>query len=196
MKKLRSSKIVRKTKETSIQLSINLDKYSTGKIATTIPFIDHMLTLMSYHGGLGLNIKAKGDTHIDDHHLVEDIGITLGSALFKALGTKKGISRYGNFMVPMDEALSYVAIDISGRPFLSFDVKFKSQKGGFDYDLIEDFLYAFAINSKITLHVARKKGRSNHHIAESIFKGLGIALKQAVSRKSGSKTVPSTKGKI
>ncbi|MFH1369643.1 MAG: imidazoleglycerol-phosphate dehydratase HisB [Elusimicrobiota bacterium] len=194
--KARKAKVSRKTKETEVSVEIGLDRISTAKIGTTIPFVDHMLTLMAYHGDFGLKLKACGDTEIDDHHLVEDIGITLGQALSKALGSKKGINRYGSFLLPMDEALSYVAIDVSGRPYLNFKVKFKNQRTGFDFDLLNDFFYALAINAGITLHIEMKSGRNNHHIAESIFKGFGRALSQAVSPASKRKGVPSTKGRI
>jgi len=193
---MRKAKIVRKTKETSVTAELNLDRAKPVRISTTVPFFDHMLTLMAYHGGLGLAIKASGDTDIDDHHLVEDVGITLGKALCKALGGKKGINRYGNFLLPMDEALSYVVIDVSGRPYLSYKVKFKPQCSGFDFDLLNDFFYALALNSGITVHIELKKGRNNHHMAESIFKGFGKALAQAVSIDKNKKSAPSTKGKL
>jgi imidazoleglycerol phosphate dehydratase HisB len=193
---MRKAKIIRKTKETSVTVDINLDGAKPTGISTTIPFFDHMLTLMAYHGGIGLSVKAKGDTEIDDHHLIEDTGIALGKALAKALGSKKGINRYGNFLLPMDEALSYVVIDISGRPYLGYKVKFKSQPAGFDFDLLEDFFYALAINAGITAHIELKKGRNNHHMAEAIFKGFGKALAQAVSAAKNRKSVPSTKGRL
>ena len=193
---MRKAKIVRKTKETNVTVELNLDRAKPVKISTTVPFFDHMLTLMAYHGGLGLNIKASGDTEIDDHHLVEDVGITIGKTLLKALGAKKGINRYGNFLLPMDEALSYVVIDVSGRPYLSYKVKFKPNCSGFDFDLLNDFFYALALNAGITAHIELKKGRNNHHMAESIFKGFGKALAQAVSISKGKKTIPSTKGKL
>lgn len=192
----RKAVVKRKTKETNVSIELNLDKASKPKISTTIPFVDHMLTLASYHGGFYLAVKAKGDTEIDDHHLVEDIGITLGQALSRALSSKKGITRYGSFLLPMDEALSYVAIDLSGRPYLSYKVKFKNQKSGFDFDLLNDFFYSLAINAGITLHIEMKSGRNNHHIAEAIFKGFGRALAQAIATEKKRKGVPSTKGKL
>jgi imidazoleglycerol-phosphate dehydratase len=158
--------------------------------------MDHMLSLFAHHSAFSLQISAKGDTEIDDHHLVEDIGITLGQALKKALGSKKGINRYGNFLLPMDEALSYVAIDISGRPFLEYKVNFKYMKQGFDFSLLKEFFYAVAINAGITLHIREKAGSSNHHIAESVFKGFGRALRQAVEINKKQKGIPSTKGKL
>lgn len=194
--KQRIANMHRKTNETDVSLELDLDRPSPVKIATTIPFLDHMLTLFAHHGAFGLTVKASGDTEIDDHHLVEDIGITLGQALAKALGNKKGITRYGNFLLPMDEALSYVALDLSGRPYLEYDVRFKPQKSGFDFDLVQDFYYALAINAGMTLHIEQKKGRNNHHIAESIFKGFGRALKSAVAQDTKRKGIPSTKGKL
>lgn len=193
---MRKAKIIRKTKETSVALELNLDGMKPSGVSTTVPFFDHMLTLMAYHGGLGLSVKAKGDTEVDDHHLVEDTGIALGKALAKALGPKKGIARYGNFLLPMDEALAYVVIDISGRPYLGYKVKFKPQSGGFDFGLLEDFFYALAINAGITVHIELKKGRNNHHMAEAVFKGFGKALAQAVAVSKGRKSVPSTKGRL
>ncbi|MDR2709344.1 MAG: imidazoleglycerol-phosphate dehydratase HisB [Elusimicrobiota bacterium] len=191
--KRRKSKIIRNTTETQISLSLDLDKAEKSKIATSLPFMDHMLNLFAAHAGITLDIKAAGDTEIDDHHLIEDIGITLGKALKECLGDKKGIARYGNFLLPMDEALSYIALDLSGRPFLSYEVDIKFQTTGFNYDLIQEFFYALASNALMTLHIKMLKGRNNHHIAESIFKGFGRALKQAIAKTKSSK-VPSTKG--
>jgi imidazoleglycerol-phosphate dehydratase len=185
------------TKETKVSVSIKLDKPGNTVIDTTIPFMDHMLQLFAHHAGFSANIKACGDTNIDDHHLVEDIGITLGLCIKEALGDKKGISRYGNFLLPMDEALAYVALDLSGRPLLDFDVKF-SKLGGerFDYSLIKEFFYAVAVNGGITLHICMKKGANNHHIAEAIFKGFGRALAAASARDKKQKSFPSTKGML
>jgi len=192
----RKSKIDRKTKETNVSVELNLDKSKNSKIDTTVPFLDHMLTLFAHHSGFGLKIRAKGDTQIDAHHLCEDIGITMGLAFAKAIQDKKGIGRYGNFLLPMDEALSYVALDVSGRAFLQYDVKFKKDfKSEFDYSLIKEFFYAFAINAKITLHIELRKGDNNHHIAEAIFKGFAKALSIACAKNKSGK-VPSTKGKL
>ena len=191
---MRKSKINRKTSETDVKLELNLDLPKKSNISTTIAFMDHMLDLFSAHAGINLNIVAKGDTEIDDHHLVEDIGITLGQAFKTAVGDKKGIVRYGHFLLPMDEALAYVAVDISGRPHLSYEADIKFQKDGFNYDLIQEFFTAFVNNAGITLHIKMMKGRNNHHIAEAIFKGFGRALSQAVSINKKNKTVPSTKG--
>lgn len=193
---MRKAKIHRNTKETDVSIELNLDKSEPVLIETTIPFLDHMLNLMAHHGGMSLTVKASGDTEIDDHHLVEDIGITLGQVFLKALGEKLKINRYGNFLLPMDEALSYIALDLSGRPFFEYKVKFKNEKKGFDYDLLQDFFQAFAFNSAMTLHISLMCGRSDHHIAESIFKGMGRALSQAVKIDARKKGVPSTKGKL
>ncbi|MCL2335367.1 MAG: imidazoleglycerol-phosphate dehydratase HisB [Endomicrobia bacterium] len=189
----RKAKITRKTNETGVTVEINLDKSAKPSISTTIGFMDHMLELFAAHAGISLKIKASGDTNVDDHHLVEDTGITIGKALKEALGDKKGIARYGHFLLPMDEALSYVALDLSGRFYLSYEASIKFQKTGFNYDLIEEFFYALASNAGMTLHIKMIKGRNNHHIAESIFKAVGRALRQAVAYSSG-KSIPSTKG--
>lgn len=167
-----------------------------AKIFTTIPFLDHMLELFAFHSGIDLYLKAKGDTCIDDHHLVEDIGIVLGTGFLKALKNKKGITRYAHVMTPMDESLSYVAIDISGRPYLDYEVKFLPQynKAGFDYSLIKEFMVAFVNNARITLHIKLLKGENNHHICESIFKSLGRVIKEAI--KVRTKKIPSSKGVI
>lgn len=192
---MRIAKVDRKTKETDIRLSINLDGGGKYAIDTSIPFLDHMLSLMSKHGLLDMKIKAKGDIDIDFHHTVEDIGIVLGKAMKEALGNMQGITRYGQASVPMDEALAMVSIDISGRPYLVYKVEIpkKSKIKNFDPDLIEDFLQAFASNSSITLHVITPYGRNTHHIIEAIFKALGRALRQAVAIDPRVKGVPSTK---
>ncbi|MHB9154327.1 MAG: imidazoleglycerol-phosphate dehydratase HisB [Endomicrobiales bacterium] len=192
----RKALVTRKTKETDVRVELNLDRPSPVAVKTAIPFLDHMLELLAHHGKLSLRVKADGDTQIDDHHLVEDIGITFGQALAKALGKKAGITRYGNFLLPMDEALAYVALDLSGRPFLDYGVRFKCRKEGFDYDLIQDFFQALSANAGMTLHIAMKRGRNNHHIAESVFKGFGRALAQAVEEDRRQKGIPSTKGRL
>ncbi|NDC82484.1 imidazoleglycerol-phosphate dehydratase HisB [bacterium] len=192
----RSSNISRKTNETSIDLNFGIDGTGSADIKTGIGFLDHMLTLWSTHGKFDLTILATGDLHIDAHHTVEDIGICLGQAFRTALGTATGINRYASKTVPMDEALIEVAVDISNRIHLSFDVDLpKSKIGEFDTELIEEFLLAFVSNAKITLHLNLKKGRNLHHISESIFKGLGLTLDEATKidqRITGQ--VPSTKG--
>jgi imidazoleglycerol-phosphate dehydratase len=192
--KQRKAKIVRKTRETDIEVEVNLDRPLAPSVSTTIGFLDHMLELFALHSGIGFKIKALGDTYIDDHHLVEDSGITIGQTLKKALGDKKGIARYGNFLLPMDESLSYVALDLSGRFYLSYESNIKFQKTGFNYDLIQEFFYALASNMEITLHIKMIKGRNNHHIAESIFKAFGRALGQGLVYSKNVRAIPSTKG--
>jgi imidazoleglycerol-phosphate dehydratase len=195
---MRTAKVERKTKETDVKLSINLDGEGKYAIDTSIPFIDHMLSLMSKHGLFDMKIKARGDIDVDYHHTVEDIGIVLGKAVKQALGDMKGISRYGQASVPMDEALAAVSLDISGRPYLVYRVGFpkKSKIKNFDADLVEDFLQAFAGNCSFTLHVESPYGRNTHHIIEAIFKALGRALRQAVSIDPRVKGVPSTKRRL
>lgn len=195
---MRKSKVVRKTKETDISIDLNLDGRGQYKIATSIPFLDHMLSLMSKHGLFDLTIKAKGDIEIDDHHTVEDVGIVFGKAVRQALGDMKGISRYGQATVPMDESLASVSLDISGRPYFVYKTDFpkKSKLKDFDPDLIEDFLQAFVSNAGTTLHVVVPYGRNTHHIIEAIFKALGRAIRQAVTIDPRMKGIPSTKGKL
>ena len=195
---MRKVKVERRTKETDISAEINLDGSGKYSINTSIPFLDHMLSLMCRHGLFDAKLKAKGDIEIDYHHTVEDVGIVLGKAIKQALGDMKGISRYGQASVPMDEALASVSLDISGRPYLVYKVEFpkKSKLKDFDPDLIEDFLQAFVSNSSITLHVNVLYGRNTHHIIEAIFKGLGRALRQAVTIDPRIKGLPTTKGKL
>ncbi|MDR1784240.1 MAG: imidazoleglycerol-phosphate dehydratase HisB [Endomicrobium sp.] len=190
----RKAKIERETKETSISVEVNLDRYFVSSVSTTIGFLDHMLELFAMHSGIGFKIKAVGDTHVDEHHLVEDSGIAIGQALKEALGDKKGIVRYGHFLLPMDEALSYVALDLSGRSYLSYEVDLKFQKNGFNYDLIQEFFYALVNNVGVTLHIKMIKGRNNHHIVESVFKAFGHALGIAVLYSKSKKSILSTKG--
>ena len=165
---MRKAHIHRKTFETDVDIELNLDSNKKSSINTTIPFMDHMLTLFSAHAGVYLKITAKGDTEIDDHHLVEDMGITLGQVFKQALGDKKGIVRYGHFLLPMDEALAYIALDISGRPFLSYEAKKKKKKTGFNYDLIQEFFIAFVNNAAITLHIKMMKGRTTFIVAHRL----------------------------
>lgn len=187
----------RVTKETDVNLSLNLDGQGRYDVKTTIPFLDHMLELFSRHSLIDLKVRAKGDTHIDHHHLVEDIGLTLGLAIEEALGDKKGIQRYGFFLLPMDEALSYVAIDLSGRPWVEYEVGcFKMGWPTFDLDLLEDFFRALGTTARMNLHVKLMRGRNNHHMAESMFKGFGKALSMAVSKDKRYKGIPSTKGAL
>jgi imidazoleglycerol-phosphate dehydratase len=195
---MRKVRIDRKTKETQISVEMNLDGTGSYSIKTPIPFFDHMLTLMCKHGLFDIKLKAKGDVEIDDHHTVEDTGIVLGKTFKEALGDMKGIARYGQASVPMDEALAQVSLDISGRQYLVYNIAFpkKSKLREFDPDLIEDFLQAFSSSAGITLHVNVLYGRNTHHIIEAIFKALGRALKQAVAIDPKVKGVPSTKGSL
>ncbi len=192
----RSSKIDRKTKETEIHLKLNLDGTGLSSVDTGIPFMDHMLNLFTAHGFMDMELTARGDTEIDDHHTVEDLGICLGSALNEALGDKRGIKRYGMATIPMDETLIRVVIDISNRPILSYRVPLKNRTTGtFDVSLMKEFFRALVINAGITMHIDLLAGEEPHHISEAIFKASGRALDQASSledRLDGS--VPSTKG--
>ena len=193
----RKAKIVRKTTETDIRLEIDLDKTAGSSIETTIPFFNHMLELFARHGFLKLIVRSKGDTHIDDHHLVEDLGICLGQAVAKALGDKKNINRYGLARVPMDECLCQVDMDICGRPYLIYHVKSGRRKiGKFDPALVKEFFKAFTDQSGITLHINFLYGENIHHMIESIFKAFGRALRNAVSLNENIKGVLSTKGKL
>lgn len=193
----RKAKIVRNTTETDIRLEIDLDKTAGSSIETTIPFFNHMLELFARHGFLKLIVRSKGDTHIDDHHLVEDLGICLGQAVAKALGDKKNINRYGSARVPMDECLCQVDMDICGRPYLIYHVKSGRRKiGKFDPALVKEFFKAFTDQSGITLHINFLYGENIHHIIESIFKAFGRALRNAVSLNENIKGVLSTKGKL
>lgn len=195
---MRNASIERKTKETEIFVKINIDGMGNHEIDTPVPFLNHMLSLMAMHGLFDLEIKAKGDVEVDDHHTVEDVGIVLGIAFRKALSDMKGILRYGNISIPMDETLASIAVDISGRPFLAYNVSLpkRSKIKDFDVDLIQDFLQAFVANSGITLHVNVLYGRNTHHIIEAIFKGIGRALREAVKVDPKLKGIPSTKGRI
>jgi imidazoleglycerol-phosphate dehydratase len=193
----RKAKIHRKTTETDISIEINLDGKGNGEVSTTVAFIDHMLNLFARHGLFDLVIKGKGDTHIDNHHLIEDIGICLGDAVKKALGTKKGIVRYGSATVPMDESLCSVAIDISGRPYLIYNVEFKSRKiGTFDFSLIREFFKSFSDHSGMTLHINLVYGKNNHHMAEAVFKAFALALRKAVTIHGRIEGILSTKGSL
>jgi imidazoleglycerol-phosphate dehydratase len=193
----RSAKIIRKTTETDIQLEISLDKGGGRKVATTIPFLDHMLELFARHGVFKLIVKSKGDTQIDDHHLVEDLGICLGQAMGKALGKKTGINRYGSASVPMDECLCRVDLDISGRPYLVYNIKYERRKiGGFDPALVKEFFKAFTDHSGVTLHINLAYGSNSHHIIEAAFKAFARALRKAVTLNKDIKGVLSTKGSL
>lgn len=193
----RRTKIHRKTSETDISIDINLDGPGEGKMATTIAFMDHMLNLFARHGLVRLAIKGRGDTEVDDHHLVEDIGICLGDAVKQAVGDKKGIARYGSAVVPMDETLCSVVMDISGRPYLIYNADFKSRKNDkFDYSLLREFFKAFSDHSGITLHINLLYGRNNHHIAEAIFKAFALAFRKAVTVHGRIAGILSTKGSL
>ena len=195
---MRSANVTRTTKETDVAVAVNLDGTGTSAIETGIGFFDHMLDLLARHSRIDISVKAKGDLHIDHHHTTEDVGIALGQAMKQALGDMKGITRYADVHVPMDEALTRVALDISGRPFLVFKAEFSRDKvGAFDTELVRECFQAFAINAGITLQVETLYGSNDHHIAESCFKGLARALRAAVAidaRAAGE--VPSTKGRL
>lgn len=191
----RKSDIRRKTRETEITLSLKLDGEGRGEISTGVGFLDHMLDLLARHGLLDLRIKASGDTQVDAHHTVEDVGICLGQALKEALGDRAGIKRFGRMAVPMEDSLADVALDLSGRGALVYNVTFPSEKtGDFDVELIEEFLRALASNAGMNLHVNVPYGRNSHHVAEAIFKALAKALDAATQIDPRVKGVPSTKG--
>jgi imidazoleglycerol-phosphate dehydratase len=195
---MREGKITRSTKETEIAVGVNLDGSGRAEIATGIGFLDHMLDLLARHARIDLAVKAKGDLHIDQHHTTEDVGIVLGQAVKKALGDMRGITRYADVHVPMDETLTRVALDISGRPALVFRVEFPRDKiGEFDVDLVREFFQAFTTNAGVTLHVETLYGDNSHHVAESCFKGLARALRAAVALDPAAKNeIPSTKGSL
>lgn len=193
---MRTASIERRTKETTIAASIDLDGTGSAAVATGVGFLDHMLTLFAAHGKLDLTLTCKGDTQVDDHHTVEDVGIVLGSLLQKALGDKKGIVRYGSFLLPMDEALLLSAIDFSGRAFLKYDVKIRAKKvGTFDTELAEEFWMAFVRSAACTLHIKQLDGRNAHHIIEAMFKSVARAVRMAAAIDPElSDRIPSTKG--
>lgn len=195
---MRTASLSRTTGETDIAVSLTLDGTGQTEISTGVGFFDHMLTLLGRHALIDLKVSARGDTHVDDHHTVEDVGIALGKAVAQALGDKRGITRYADVHMPMDETLTRVALDISGRPFLVFRTAFTGPKiGTFDTELVQEWFQAFAINAGVTLHIETLYGSNNHHIAESCFKGLARALRLAVAidpRTAG--MVPSTKGTL
>lgn len=194
----RCAAVSRDTLETQISVSINLDGSGRSSFDTGVPFLEHMLEQISRHGLIDIEITAKGDTHIDDHHTVEDIGITLGQAFKQALGDKKGIMRYGHAYVPLDEALSRVVIDFSGRPGIEYRVDYPRDRiGNLDVDLIHEFFQGFVNHAPATLHIDNLQGKNAHHIAETVFKAFGRALRAAVSRDARmSGVVPSTKGSL
>ena len=191
---MRTCKMTRKTAETDICLELNLDGAGKSSIDTGVGFLNHMLTLFAAHGKFDLTVVCRGDTEVDDHHSVEDIGICLGTALRETLGDKRGITRYGSFLLPMDEALILCAVDLSGRSCLCDELEIPTQKiGTFDTELVEEFLLGFVRSCPMSLHLRQLAGKNAHHIVEGAFKGLGRALKQAVAL-DGSGEIPSTKG--
>ena len=195
---MRQAEITRNTLETQVAVRLNLDGTGQNRFATGVPFLDHMLEQVARHGMIDLDVEAQGDLHIDAHHTVEDVGITIGQVLVQALGSKQGIRRYGHAYVPLDEALSRVVIDLSGRPGLSFNVDFKrAMIGAFDVDLVGEFFQGLANHALMTLHIDNLRGENAHHQAETVFKAFGRALRMAVetdSRAAGS--IPSTKGTL
>ena len=194
----RTASLSRKTSETDITLTLSLDGTGASSVATGIGFLDHMLTAFARHGLFDLDVQAKGDLHIDFHHTTEDVGIVLGQALAKALGDKRGIRRFGQALVPMDEALAEAAVDLSGRPFIAWDVAFDQSKiGEMDTELFEEFFRALAVNGLLTLHVQLRTGHNAHHVAEACFKAAARALRMATEadpRAHGA--IPSTKGSL
>ena len=194
----RRAEVQRNTTETQVKIRLDLNGQGQSRVRTTMPFMDHMLTLMAKHGRFNLMVNAKGDTEVEFHHTVEDIGIVLGETVAKALKDKKGIRRYGSFSVPMDECLAQVNLDLSGRPYLVYDVPLPKKKmiRDFDVELVEEFFRAFVIPSGITLHINVPYGKNPHHILEAVFKAFGRALDQAVQLDARTRGVPSTKGKL
>jgi imidazoleglycerol-phosphate dehydratase len=195
---MRTAQITRNTKETQIAVTVNLDGKGDAKLASGVPFLDHMLDQIARHGMIDVELNARGDLHIDAHHTVEDIGITLGQAVGKALGDKVGVRRYGHAYVPLDEALSRVVVDLSGRPELEFHVNFtRARIGDFDADLVHEFFQGFVNHALVTLHIDSLRGVNAHHQCETIFKAFGRALRMAVEPDSRSAGVlPSTKGTL
>lgn len=193
----RKARIERKTKETDITLALNLDRATRIRIKTGVGFYDHMLTALAKHAGIGLEIRCRGDLHIDAHHSVEDVGIAFGQALKAALGDKSGIARFGHAYCPLDEALTRAVIDLSGRPWLHFGVEFKARRiGDMPTELFEDFFWAVADHARLNLHLDLIRGRNSHHIAEATFKATARALRMAVALDPRAKGVPSTKGTL
>jgi imidazoleglycerol-phosphate dehydratase len=193
---MRTAQITRTTKETDIRLTLNLDGTGKSEIHSGVGFLDHMLTLFAKHGRFDLDLTCNGDTEVDDHHSVEDIGIALGQAFEQALGDKRGIVRYGSFILPMDETLILSAVDISGRSYLNFDLQIPTQKvGTFDTELAEEFFLGFVRNANLTLHLKQLEGKNSHHIIEGTFKSFGRTMKQAVAIDEAFRDeIPSTKG--
>jgi len=194
---MRKAEVTRNTKETRIGVKLDLDGKGGAKIATGVPFLDHMLDQVARHGVFDLDIAARGDLHIDAHHTVEDIGITLGQAFAKAVGDKKGVRRYGYAYVPLDEALSRAVVDLSGRPGLEYHIEFtRARIGEFDVDLVHEFFQGFVNHAQVTLHLDNIKGTNAHHQAETAFKAFARALRMAIEPDPRVKGIPSTKGKL
>lgn len=195
---MRTSSVQRDTAETQISIKLNLDGNGQGQLDIGIPFLEHMLAQFKKHGCLDLDIKAQGDLEVDDHHTVEDVGIALGEAMVQALGDKQGITRYGSALIPLDEALSRVVIDFSGRPGLEYRVKYtRARIGQFDVDLIHEFFQGFVNHAQVTLHIENLYGHNSHHIAETIFKAFARAVREAVSLDEKMQgRLPSTKGSL
>lgn len=191
---MRKAEVKRTTKETDISLALDLDGAGEAKIATGVGFFDHMLELLTMHGGLNLTLTCRGDTEVDAHHSVEDVGIALGDAVKSALGEKRGIARFSQRLVPMDECAALVALDISGRPYLAFEDKLEGKVGAFDLELVEEFLRAFSTHAGLNLYVKLLRGGNRHHEAEAIFKATALCLRDAV--KVVSDRVPSSKGML
>ena len=193
---MRTAEINRKTNETDIRLMLNLDGTGAGEIRSGVGFLDHMLELFKRHGRFDLTLSCDGDTHVDDHHSVEDIGIALGQAFAQALGDKRGILRYGSCILPMDETLILTAVDISGRPYLNYDLHIPTEKvGTFDTELVEEFFLGFVRNSGMTVHIKQLEGKNSHHIIEGAFKSIARTLRQAVAVDERFRDeIPSTKG--
>ena len=191
---MRTAQIIRKTAETDIMLTLNLDGTGKSQIKTGVGFLDHMLTLFAAHGKFDLTVNCQGDTYVDDHHSAEDIGICLGQAFSQALGEKRGITRYGSFLLPMDEALIQTAVDISGRSFLGYGLEIPTEKiGTFDTELVEEFWLAFVRQCPMSLHIRQLAGKNSHHIVEGCFKSVARSLRFAVAS-DGTNDIPSTKG--
>jgi len=197
-KSQRTAEVVRNTSETQIVVKLNLDGTGKTSFDTGVPFLEHMMDQIGRHGLIDLDISCKGDLHIDDHHTVEDIGITIGQAVEQALGNKKGIRRYGHAYVPLDEALSRVVVDFSGRPTLMHSVDYRRARiGGFDVDLFDEFFHGFVNHARMTVHIDNVRGKNAHHIAETIFKAFGRALRMALELDDRSVgVIPSTKGSL
>ncbi|MBW8028856.1 imidazoleglycerol-phosphate dehydratase HisB [Ferrovum myxofaciens] len=195
---MRCARLTRTTLETTVTVSLDLDGTGVSRLSTGVPFFDHMLDQVARHGLMDLEVACQGDLHIDAHHTIEDVGITLGQTFAQALGDKKGLMRYGHALIPLDEALSRVVVDLSGRPGLEYEVNYtRARIGDFDVDLIQEFLQGFVNHAQVTLHVDNLKGRNAHHQAETVFKALGRALRMAVTLDPRSASqVPSTKGSL